>query len=259
MHSDLTTGIYTATLALNHTYASSIPHIPDTKYYYMVVDRTTDIGAIKSGNPRVFEVPADATDVTFYAKKSAGGIRFVNDAQKMMAWVFASGSNEGFMADNFSSASGKEKTTAKLELDFNTQIKFQVKAKKEPDASEWSEIEIWEDFFSPDQSNLNDGKILIPAGSYNLAAYYDKLEVFIQDPDPKGSSIDKNISDDNVRIIAKDGTIQAAFEGEAVIELYAVAGLLIDKKVTTGEYTKKVDRGIYILSVNGKPYKIAAD
>lgn len=256
MTNDLATGIYTATLKLNRAYNPSLPHVDNTKYYYFVVDRNTDTGSIKSGNPRVFEVPADATSVTFYAKKDNRGIRFVNDAQEMMAWIFANGSNEGYMVTDFSSAAGKGKASATLELAFDTQIKFQVKAKKEPEPEDWIETDIWEDFYSPDQSALNDGKITIPAGTYNLAAYYNALEVFIQDPNPDETSIGKVFSDDDVRITAENGTIQAAFEKQAVIELYTVTGLLIDKKTATDKYVQQVGKGMYVLIINGKSYKI---
>jgi hypothetical protein len=57
-------------------------------------------------------------------------------------------------------------------------------------------------------------------------------------------------------IIAGKGKIQAAFEGKASIKLYSVTGLLMDETVANNAYTRNMEQGIYILSLNDKSYKI---
>jgi hypothetical protein len=254
MHLNPVTGLYEATLTLDHTY-QQITHADNTKYYYFVVDKTTGGGSIKAGNARIFQVSENATSVTFYAKKEDTGIRFVNDAQQMLAWVFASGGNAGFMIENFSSAKIDGKATYELNLAFNTQIKFQVQAKNNDTGTNWAETQVWEDFYSADFTAYKDGKINVAAGVYKLAAYYTSLELFLQDPIPT-TGIEKISTENNLRISAENGIIQAKFDGTATIKLYSIAGQLINRTIANGSFTQAVNNGIYILSIDGKAHKV---
>jgi hypothetical protein len=57
-------------------------------------------------------------------------------------------------------------------------------------------------------------------------------------------------------LTVKDGEIQAAFEGTASVKLYSVTGVLLHQTTATGIYTATAKQGIYILSVDGKAYKV---
>jgi hypothetical protein len=52
-------------------------------------------------------------------------------------------------------------------------------------------------------------------------------------------------------ITAESGLVRAAFHGTATVTLHSVAGQLLDRVTATGSYTKAVEKGIYIISVDG--------
>jgi hypothetical protein len=68
------------------------------------------------------------------------------------------------------------------------------------------------------------------------------------------TGIDPTDSNSGIRVI--NGTIHALFDGETRVELYSVAGQLLNRTVATGAYSQVVGKGIYILFVAGKSYKI---
>lgn len=57
-------------------------------------------------------------------------------------------------------------------------------------------------------------------------------------------------------VFASNKTIQATFEGNAKVQLFSVSGQLIDQTTTNESYAKEVEKGIYILAVNGKFFKV---
>ena len=67
-----------------------------------------------------------------------------------------------------------------------------------------------------------------------------------------------NQVDAEVKITVENGTIHAIFDQVTSIRLYTISGLLLDTTDTT-DYTQAVTKGLYILSVNGKPYKILVE
>jgi hypothetical protein len=58
-----------------------------------------------------------------------------------------------------------------------------------------------------------------------------------------------------VRIIPTVLGVQAIFVGEANIELYFINGLLIEKTIASGSYTRNLVQGAYIIRINGKATK----
>lgn len=68
---------------------------------------------------------------------------------------------------------------------------------------------------------------------------------------------DKPANTEAVSIIAQGGEIQATFEGIARVKLYSSTGMLLDEATVNNMYTQNVRQGIYILSINGKTYKVA--
>lgn len=62
-------------------------------------------------------------------------------------------------------------------------------------------------------------------------------------------------SHDLVTISSSKGTILAQFNGIADVKLFSASGSLLVSQKADSQFTQKVPAGIYILSVNGKPYK----
>ncbi len=58
------------------------------------------------------------------------------------------------------------------------------------------------------------------------------------------------------KLSVENHTLMVNFPGSAVIQLYTVSGQLIDKTTANGSYTKSLEAGTYIVSVNGKSYKV---
>ncbi|MCD7971546.1 MAG: DUF6383 domain-containing protein [Candidatus Azobacteroides sp.] len=58
-------------------------------------------------------------------------------------------------------------------------------------------------------------------------------------------------------VFAQDGRIYARVNEPATIRLYTISGQLIDQEMVEKSYTKSVNQGIYIVTVNGKAYKVA--
>ncbi len=49
--------------------------------------------------------------------------------------------------------------------------------------------------------------------------------------------------------------ILASFENEAVIELYSISGQMIEKTKATGSYSRNLNKGVYIIRINGNASK----
>ena len=60
---------------------------------------------------------------------------------------------------------------------------------------------------------------------------------------------------DEINIFSTDTGIAVQFKGEALIELYTVNGILIDKTQVSQFYSRDLAKGVYILRVNGKTVK----
>ncbi|MGC3979493.1 MAG: hypothetical protein QM751_15485 [Paludibacteraceae bacterium] len=63
------------------------------------------------------------------------------------------------------------------------------------------------------------------------------------------------VKDVNVAIVRTSNGIVATFEGSAVVELYNINGVLIEKTNANGSYSCNLDHGAYIIRVNGKSTK----
>ena len=59
-----------------------------------------------------------------------------------------------------------------------------------------------------------------------------------------------------IRVIRTAEGIEIPLDGVSTVELYTVSGLLIDKAVAKGSYTKALDQGMYVVRVNGKTAKV---
>ncbi|MEI8273827.1 MAG: T9SS type A sorting domain-containing protein, partial [Paludibacter sp.] len=49
--------------------------------------------------------------------------------------------------------------------------------------------------------------------------------------------------------------IRATFENDAVIELYSINGQMIEKTKATGSYTRNLNKGVYVIRINGNASK----
>lgn len=61
---------------------------------------------------------------------------------------------------------------------------------------------------------------------------------------------------EELNISATNGKITVLLDGKNDIKLYSVSGQLIASKTVSGNFSHNVDKGIYILNVNNKAYKI---
>jgi hypothetical protein len=58
-------------------------------------------------------------------------------------------------------------------------------------------------------------------------------------------------------IICMDANkVSVRLEAPSTVELYTLSGVLIEKKITQGLYEKELLHGVYILRIEGKPYKL---
>jgi len=57
------------------------------------------------------------------------------------------------------------------------------------------------------------------------------------------------------RIIRTSSGIEIKLDGEAMIELYSINGMLIEKTNVSGTYSRDLDKGVYIIRINGKATK----
>ena len=60
---------------------------------------------------------------------------------------------------------------------------------------------------------------------------------------------------DAITVTATTTGVAAQFEGKAAIELYAINGILLDKTQADQTYSRDLDRGVYILRINGRATK----
>ncbi len=57
------------------------------------------------------------------------------------------------------------------------------------------------------------------------------------------------------RIIRTHSGIEVVLDNEATVELYNMNGMLIDKAITSGTYSRDLKNGVYIIRINGKATK----
>jgi hypothetical protein len=63
-----------------------------------------------------------------------------------------------------------------------------------------------------------------------------------------------------VTVTGRNGEVQARFEGTAPVKLYSLTGALLNEATASGGYTYSVrQKGIYVLSVAGKSYKVLVE
>ncbi|MEG1685563.1 MAG: T9SS type A sorting domain-containing protein [Bacteroides sp.] len=74
--------------------------------------------------------------------------------------------------------------------------------------------------------------------------------------DSTPTNISAETAEAPARVFANAEGIQAEFEGEANIELFSISGAMIDKATATGYYKANVDKGIYLVKINGVTYKV---
>ena len=60
---------------------------------------------------------------------------------------------------------------------------------------------------------------------------------------------------DAIKVKATEAGIAVQFEGEATIELYAINGILIDKAQACQSYSHSLNKGVYIIRINGQAIK----
>lgn len=60
---------------------------------------------------------------------------------------------------------------------------------------------------------------------------------------------------DAIKVSSTDTGLSAQFDSEAAIELYTVSGILIDKAKASQSYSRDLDKGVYIIRINGKTVK----
>jgi len=65
----------------------------------------------------------------------------------------------------------------------------------------------------------------------------------------------KNNIEQVARIMHTSTGIQVELDGEALIELFSVNGIMIEKKTVSGTYSHDLNKGIYIIRINGKATK----
>jgi hypothetical protein len=95
----------------------------------------------------------------------------------------------------------------------------------------------------------NSFDIVVTAESGNTRTY--TLSVFRNYP----AGIEQVAS--STIVSGANGVISAVFDGKANVKLYSITGQLLRQSLATGSYSQTVDKGIYILSIDGKTYKIA--
>ncbi|MCC8147021.1 MAG: cadherin-like beta sandwich domain-containing protein [Bacteroidales bacterium] len=64
-----------------------------------------------------------------------------------------------------------------------------------------------------------------------------------------------NPQDKEIIISSENGILTASFEGTKEIQLFSATGTAIDKATATATYTKPLNKGIYVLVIDGTPYK----
>lgn len=60
----------------------------------------------------------------------------------------------------------------------------------------------------------------------------------------------------NATVIIKNNTIDAQFSDDANVGLYSLAGQLISESVATNHFIQPVNKGIYLLRINGETHKV---
>ena len=120
-------------------------------------------------------------------------------------------------------------------------------------------------FSTSANTNISTG---LSNGDYTLKVWYGATcleDVLLLNNSGSGYSATFSILNDttalenirmkhNISII--NGTVNAVFERPADIELFSITGQLINHSVAVKEFSKTLNKGIYILSVNGDSQKL---
>ncbi|NDV46606.1 hypothetical protein D0T49_06055, partial [Paludibacter sp. 221] len=69
-----------------------------------------------------------------------------------------------------------------------------------------------------------------------------------------GTGLNDATADINISIA--NGTLTVEFEGAKAVKLYSVSGLLVDDATVVDTYTKALQQGIYMLTVDNVTYKV---
>jgi len=81
------------------------------------------------------------------------------------------------------------------------------------------------------------------------------IELFVEggiDDDDVGVAVSKLKA---INVYHTKTGITAEFEGKAIVELFNLAGILIDKVQVSRSYSRNLDKGVYILRINGQAIK----
>lgn len=104
-----------------------------------------------------------------------------------------------------------------------------------------------------EKTNLKTGAnpfdIKVTAQDGNSKNYYVKVNK------EEGTGI-TGLQNSSLSIYTKEKTLCVSFSGTAKIELASLSGLLIEQLEASNNYSQYLDPGVYILTVNGKSYKI---
>ena len=69
------------------------------------------------------------------------------------------------------------------------------------------------------------------------------------------TGLNMNAKEDAINVYGTETGLAAQFAGEAIVELYTINGILIDKAQACQFYSHNLDKGVYILRLNGQAVK----
>ncbi len=98
--------------------------------------------------------------------------------------------------------------------------------------------ENWES--AEDGSNRSNRWSIFPQMNDEIARFTEAVTVNVN-----------TIKDVEVKILRTPTGISVQFDGEADVELYGISGQLIDKTKVSNNYNKDLEKGAYIIRVNG--------
>ena len=103
-------------------------------------------------------------------------------------------------------------------------------------------------------------------GSHSIAVYFQAGSASVYDNNSGANfvasftktsltGINQNL-ESSLSIFAKNGEINALFDGTAQINLYSFTGQLIRSVYATNQFNQSVKNGMYLLRVNGETHKV---
>lgn len=126
-------------------------------------------------------------------------------------------------------------------------------------ATEGAEIRYTTDGSTPTASStLYVDGIVLPQGATTvklLATKAGLLSTLTEATYNVGPVSGLNDTKSNLKIKQTSAGIEVELDGESNIELYNINGVLIDKTITDGIYTRELSKGMYIIRVNGQAQK----